>query len=151
MQPLSYSVVCFIRFKQTELLMAQTQKINYLSVTYWSKYTSVDINHSECWFALIYFFVSAGEATHSTCVQTVIGRSSACGFSTASPRSSVMLKKPIRRWLPSIGSTCDAPLTCVVFGHLFLRRTPSPQPIYFSQPSPELRSDFRDFPGLCGF
>lgn len=98
----------------------------------------------------IYSFlcVSAGGATHSTCVQSVIGRSSVCGFSTASLRSSVTLKKPIRHWLPSTGSTCDAPLTHVVFGHLFLIRTPSSQPIRFLQPSAELRSDFRDFPGL---
>lgn len=101
-------------------------------------------------YVCIYSFlcVSAGGATHSTCVQSAIGRLSVCGFSTASLRSLVTLKKPIRRWLPSTGSTCDAPLTCVVFGHLFLRRTPSFQPSRFSQPAAELRSDFRDFPGL---
>ena len=51
--------------------------------------------------------VSAGGGTPSTCAPSVTGRSSVCGVSTASLRSSATLRRPIRRWLPSTGSTCD--------------------------------------------
>lgn len=58
---------------------------------------------TDCWSVV----VVTGEGILSTCVTSVIERLSVCGDSTAWQRSSVTPKRPIRRWWPSTGSTCD--------------------------------------------
>lgn len=60
-----------------------------------------------CVYVYICVCVPAGGGTPSICVWSVTRRSSVCGGSTASPRSSATLRRPIRHWLPSTGSTCD--------------------------------------------
>ncbi|KAE8280895.1 E3 ubiquitin-protein ligase UBR2 [Larimichthys crocea] len=91
----------------------------------------------------------------STFVLSVTGRLSVCGVSTASLRSSVTLRRPIRRWSPSTGSTCDVWLrphsqTRLMIGSLphLPFNTTSSQPISFLQPSAEpisFQGFFQDF------
>ena len=70
-----------------------------------------------CLSVCLFVCCVADGGTPSTCVRTVTGRSSVCGVSTASLRSSVTLRRPIRRWSPSTGSTCDVHLGSVAPFH----------------------------------
>lgn len=111
------------------------------------KYVHTCRHTHKLWLFVIYLFmfVSAGEGTLSICVPSVTGKLSVCGVSTASLRSLVTLRRPIRRWWPSIGSTCDIQPPTLSSEHPLLMSSPSSKPSTFLQPSAELRSDFRDF------